>query len=60
MTYHVGNLLSKFGCGNRAGLVARAYVLGYLDSEAWPPKLLEPQVIRRNPERRGVVEVPDS
>jgi DNA-binding CsgD family transcriptional regulator len=39
ITYHIGNLLSKFGCENRAGLVARAFVLGYLDSRSWPPRL---------------------
>lgn len=39
VTYHVGNLLSKFGCGNRAGIVARAYVLGFLDHRSWPPRL---------------------
>lgn len=39
VTYHVGNLLAKFGCENRAGLVARAYVFGYLDPAAWPPRL---------------------
>ena len=39
VTYHVGNLLSKFNCGNRAGLVARAYAFGYLDPQSWPPKL---------------------
>lgn len=39
VTWHVGNLLSKFGCENRAGLVARAFVFGYLDPDAWPPRL---------------------
>lgn len=39
VTYHVSNLLSKFGCENRAGVVARAFVFGYLDPYAWPPRL---------------------
>lgn len=42
VTYHISNLLSKFGCGNRAGLVARAFVFGYLDSRSWPPRLVSP------------------
>lgn len=39
ITFHVGNLLSKFGCDNRTGLVARAFILRYLDAETWPPRL---------------------
>lgn len=39
--YHVRNLLSKFCCDKRTGMVARAFVLGYLDPEAWPPKLIK-------------------
>lgn len=39
VTYHVGNLLGKFQCTNRAGLVARAFVLGVLE-RSWPPKVL--------------------
>jgi DNA-binding CsgD family transcriptional regulator len=38
VTYHVGNLLSKFQCANRTGVVARAYVLGIL-LPTWPPRL---------------------
>lgn len=38
ITYHVGNLLAKFQCANRTGLVARAYVLGIL-ARTWPPRL---------------------
>lgn len=37
VTYHIGNLLSKFQIENRAGLVARAYVCGILDAASWPP-----------------------
>lgn len=39
ITYHLGNLLSKFACENRAGLVSRAFVFGYLEPFAWPPRL---------------------
>jgi DNA-binding CsgD family transcriptional regulator len=35
--YHLGHLLSKFECSNRTGVVARAFVLGYLPAEGWPP-----------------------
>ena len=38
ITYHLGNLVLKFGATNRAGLVARAFVFGYLDAAAWPPR----------------------
>lgn len=47
VTYHVGNLLSKFGCENRTGLVARAFVFGYLLPHAWPPKLSARSVAQR-------------
>lgn len=42
ITYHVGNLLSKFACENRAGLVSRAFIFGYLEAFTWPPKLASP------------------
>ena len=48
ITYHVGNMLSKFGCESRVGVVARAFVLGYLDSGRWPPRL-----VSRNPSGEG-------
>jgi DNA-binding CsgD family transcriptional regulator len=35
--YHIRHLLWKFDTRNRAGVVARAYVLGYLAPETWPP-----------------------
>jgi DNA-binding CsgD family transcriptional regulator len=38
VTYHVGNLLAKFQCTNRTGLVARAFVLCILD-RSWPPRV---------------------
>lgn len=37
--YHVGNLLRKWGCRNRTEAVSRAFTLGYLSSERWPPKM---------------------
>ena len=46
VTYHLGNLLAKFGADNRAGMVARAYVSGYLASGAWPPRC-DPAAISR-------------
>lgn len=41
VTYHIGNLHAKFECENRAGLVARAFVLGFLTTTDWPPRVLE-------------------
>ncbi len=35
--FHVGNLIAKFLCRNRTGVVARAYVSGYFCPVAWPP-----------------------
>jgi DNA-binding NarL/FixJ family response regulator len=39
VTYHIGNLLAKFGTENRAGLVGRAFVFGYLLTDSWPPRV---------------------
>jgi DNA-binding CsgD family transcriptional regulator len=36
--YHVHNLLSKFETRNRTGLVSRAFALGYLSADDWPPE----------------------
>ena len=41
VTYHIGNLLAKFQCSNRAGLVARAFVTGVLLA-TWPPRVRLP------------------
>lgn len=38
ITYHVGNLLAKFQCTSRTGLVSRAFVLGIL-APTWPPTI---------------------
>jgi DNA-binding NarL/FixJ family response regulator len=38
VTYHVGNLLGKFQCSNRTGMVAKAFVLGVLPC-SWPPRV---------------------
>jgi DNA-binding NarL/FixJ family response regulator len=53
VTYHVGNLLSKFACGNRAGLVARAYFLGHLNADVWPPKVQTVALVRQRPTSQG-------
>ncbi len=37
VAYHLGNLFRKVEVENRAGLVSKAYVLGYLSPDAWPP-----------------------
>jgi DNA-binding CsgD family transcriptional regulator len=50
VTFHVGNLLMKLGAENRAGLVARAYVMRVLDPDVWPPRV-DPTLIRDR--RRG-------
>jgi DNA-binding CsgD family transcriptional regulator len=50
VTYHVGNLLAKFQCTNRTGLVSRAFVLGVL-SHTWPPRYCRPA--RGAPARSG-------
>jgi DNA-binding CsgD family transcriptional regulator len=50
VTYHVGNLLAKFQCTNRTGLVSRAFVLGVL-SETWPPRCSRPA--RGTPAKAG-------
>ena len=39
VTYHVGNLLAKFQCTSRTGIVARAFVLGIL-APVWPPRIV--------------------
>lgn len=44
VTYHLGNLLAKFGSSNRAGLVARAFVYGFLAADSWPPRTTTPCV----------------
>ena len=36
--YHLHNLLSKFESRNRTGLVSRAFALGYLSTQEWPPE----------------------
>lgn len=58
ITYHIGNLFSKLGAHSRAGLVARAYALGFLDPGTWPP------IVQSDPEApngpRGATPDPDS
>jgi DNA-binding CsgD family transcriptional regulator len=38
VNYHLGRLCRRLDVPNRVALVARAYVLGLLDPEAWPPQ----------------------
>lgn len=37
--YHVRNLIAKFGCRSRTGVVGRAFAFGYLISGHWPPSI---------------------
>ncbi|QJT05740.1 PAS domain-containing protein [Streptomyces asoensis] len=37
VTYHLRRLSTRWGAANRTELVARAYALGVLAAEAWPP-----------------------
>lgn len=39
VAYHIGHLLGKFGCRSRAGVVGRAFVLGMLRADVWPPQI---------------------
>jgi DNA-binding CsgD family transcriptional regulator len=53
VTYHVGNLLAKFQCTNRTGLVSCAFVLGILDCK-WPPRVARrPKDARHSARRCG-------
>lgn len=38
VNYHLAGLGTRFGTNNRTALVSRAYVLGFLRRDAWPPK----------------------
>ena len=38
VNYHVGRTGRRLGATNRTAVVARAYVLGVLDPNAWPPR----------------------
>ncbi|HEX8626687.1 MAG TPA: LuxR C-terminal-related transcriptional regulator, partial [Catenuloplanes sp.] len=38
VNYHLAGLGARFGTSNRTALVSRAYVLGFLRRDAWPPK----------------------
>ncbi|HEX3785134.1 MAG TPA: LuxR C-terminal-related transcriptional regulator, partial [Pseudonocardiaceae bacterium] len=37
--YHVGSMLRKLRVSNRAALVSRAYAMGLLVADAWPPRI---------------------
>lgn len=38
VNYHLSTLGTRFGAQNRTALVSRAYVLGFLRPDAWPPR----------------------
>lgn len=42
VNYHLTRLCRRLRAQNRTALVARAYVLGLLDPEAWPPRVAGP------------------
>lgn len=42
LDYHIGRLRRKFAARTRPSLVARAYVVGLLDSAVWPPRARVP------------------
>ncbi|MEV0258866.1 LuxR C-terminal-related transcriptional regulator [Streptomyces sp. NPDC050732] len=42
VNYHLTRLCRRLRVPNRTALVARAYVLGLLDPEAWPPQVAGP------------------
>jgi hypothetical protein len=61
VTYHVGNLLAKFQCSSRTGLVSRAFVLGVL-LPSWPPMIARQAAqpglgTRSKPCRHGVKDL---
>jgi DNA-binding CsgD family transcriptional regulator len=37
--YHIGRMLRKFGAANRTALIAKAYSLGMLSADSWPPRV---------------------
>jgi DNA-binding NarL/FixJ family response regulator len=39
--YRISRLLRKFDAANRAALVARAYTMGLLCADSWPPKVMD-------------------
>jgi ATP/maltotriose-dependent transcriptional regulator MalT len=39
--YHISNLITKFQASNRTGVVGRAFVLGNLNSNVWPPRIAQ-------------------
>ncbi|APU21392.1 helix-turn-helix transcriptional regulator [Actinoalloteichus sp. GBA129-24] len=39
--YHVSNLIREFKVANRTALIAKAYSLGILSSDVWPPRVPE-------------------
>ncbi|MEU8827534.1 PAS domain-containing protein [Streptomyces sp. NPDC048636] len=46
VSYHLSQLSRRWGVANRTALVARAYVLGVLDTGVWPPTAESPPTER--------------
>ncbi|MBC2875764.1 MULTISPECIES: LuxR C-terminal-related transcriptional regulator [Streptomyces] len=42
--YHVSKMMDRFRVPNRTALVAKAYAMGILGSEAWPPRVLQDRI----------------
>ncbi|MEU5687625.1 helix-turn-helix transcriptional regulator [Streptomyces venezuelae] len=53
VNYHLTRLCRRLRVPNRTALVARAYVLGLLAPEAWPPQVSGPAGRRGGPTRGG-------
>ncbi|WP_244177508.1 PAS domain-containing protein [Streptomyces atriruber] len=53
VNYHLTRLCRRLHVPNRTALVARAYVLGLLDAQAWPPQVSGPAGRRGGPARGG-------
>ncbi|QES45357.1 diguanylate cyclase [Streptomyces venezuelae] len=53
VNYHLTRLCRRLRVPNRTALVARAYVLGLLAPEAWPPRVSGPAGRRTGPARGG-------
>ncbi|MEU6825474.1 PAS domain-containing protein [Streptomyces atriruber] len=53
VNYHLTRLCRRLQVPNRTALVARAYVLGLLDAQAWPPQASGPVGRRGGPARGG-------
>lgn len=52
VTYHIAGMFEKLGAETRAGLVGRAYALGFLRPDRWPPESTQEAPIRLDASRR--------